>query len=467
MLKKIDYLGCEPKLYINSDTTFSTKFGGIITILLAIIISVLFLLFGKDFYYRINPIVITEFGTYPSYPVYYLDSSNFTLAVAIEDDQSMVWKNDSEIYLQLHLVAYEFNNGDSVYNETITKLVPCEEKHFAFNTSQNSVKFKNHQCFDFSNLKAGGFWDASYVYYFYFSVNICPNGKLSPDGEPCALETSNIFNNNNHYFSIYMQQYTVNPTDYNDPMKWQIKNFYYLLDKSIQKNYRFNYIETKIKSDYGWLFETLSNINVLSIDLIEFDVSTNSNFDSRISTASFYFSKRYVYYSRSYTKIQTLAANVGGVMKLFFLMGMLLVKKYNLFYMNKELAESIVHYNRKTSHHIPNNQTIKNLNPKSMIINNFVSTNHILDPCSKASRVIDIADKHLKRGLTQMIVIDKSSILSYYKDQIFSCCIKKRKLDYKLAEDVVKNRMDTKHLILMQIELEELRKSILGDSPPL
>lgn len=460
MLSGLDYLGCESKLYINSSTTYVTKFGGFITILLGVILSVLFLLFGKDFYYRINPIVITELGTYASYPIYYLDNSNFTLALGIEDDSSVVWKNDTEVYLSMHLIAYDTSNEYSLYNETIMNLIPCEERHFFYNSSENALRFKNHMCYDFQRMMAGGLWDSSYVYYFYFSVNICQNGSQSPNGDPCAEQISTIFDQNNYYFSVYLQQYTVNPTDYDNPMKWGIKNYYFLIDKFLQKNYRFNFIETSIKSDYGWLFETLNTVSVLSLDLIEFDISSNSNSDSRIATSSFYFNRKYLYYSRSYTKIQTLAANVGGVMKLFLLFGVLLVKKYSLFYMNKEIAESIVQESMPSKEILPSKIT-------SVKLNNLISvSNQSIEPHSKSSK-LNFNKRENPKGkaaIKTSLFIANVSFFEYYKDQLCKCFRKRKQREISYAEDIIKIRMDSKELIKRQVEHEALLRLAFEDS---
>lgn len=466
MLCGLDFLGCESKLYINSSTAYATKFGGCVTIILALIMSVLFLLFGRDFYYRVNPTVITELGTYTSYPIFNLDSSNFTLALGIEDYASVVWRNDTEVFIDMHLVSFEYSNEYAPYNETIMNLIPCEERHFFYNSSENAVRFKNHMCYDFNGMRAGGFWDSNYVYYFYLSVNICLKGNLSPRGDPCAEQISRIFDENNYYFSIYMQQYTVNPTDYVNPMKWGIKNYYFLIDKNIQKNYRFNFIETIIKSDYGWLFETLNTISVLSLDFIEFDVSSISHTDSRIANTSIYFSKKYVYYSRSYSKIQTLAANVGGVMKLFIFIGILIVKKYNMFYMNKELAQAITQESKPSKDIFPCGITY---NFPLVKLNNLVSaSNHTLDRPSKNSKLnLNQPDNSHSQSIgalkTSRLIADVS-LFEYYRDQIFKCCRKSKDREFSYAEDIIKFRMDSKELIKRQIQFEELFSLVFGDS---
>lgn len=82
-LRKLDYLVCEPKFYINGNSRYDTKFEGFITVILGMLLSVLFLLFGKDFYNRTNPIIISEVGNYLQYPNK-ISNDNFTIVLGLE-----------------------------------------------------------------------------------------------------------------------------------------------------------------------------------------------------------------------------------------------------------------------------------------------------------------------------------------------------------------------------------------------
>ena len=91
-----------------------------------------------------------------------------------------------------------------------------------------------------------------------------------------------------------------------------------------------------INSDEGWLLESRKEISKISYKLISTDYSLISNYQNDdknkniYGSVNFYLNKNYVKYIRKYEKIQTLAANVGGILKIFtFLLAIL-----NQFYSN-------------------------------------------------------------------------------------------------------------------------------------
>lgn len=338
ILKKLDYLGTEPKFYVNGQTRYDTNFGGFITVILALMLSILFLLFGRDFYNRTNPTIISETGNYVEYPNYKISNSNFTLVLGLEKDDATVWKNSSQIYVDLRFATYIVENGTGNYNEISLPLVNCEERHFSNNAVSNSERFKQHYCVDFDGLVVGGLWDSDSVKYFFYKVNVCNLGTNAIDGTPCSGELPDLLTNNALYLSIYMQHYSINPTDYNSPLVYGLKNDYFLLDSSLQKKLIYYFGNAVVTSDYGWIFENKESSSTVSFDKLGFDINKLKDSDHTLAIANFYFTKSFLSYSRAYTKIQTLAANVGGVMKLLMMLGFILVKEYNNFYLNIELA---------------------------------------------------------------------------------------------------------------------------------
>lgn len=375
MLRTVDFLGTNCNFYIQSQFHYSTKFGGFVTIVMGAVMCILFALFGKDFYYRINPTLLTETGNYPDYPLFVIDNSNFSLIFGIEDDSSLIWRDDSQIYIQAVFVTYEYQNDSTyVYNEVYVQPNLCEERHFFFNQSSNALRFKDHFCLDFNQTQVGGNWDSNFVYYFYLAINECSEGS-SPSGSSCTSTSSSILNSNNHYMSTYMLNYNIDPNDYTQPLKYGFKNHYFLIDNSILKNYRFNIMQILVNTDYGWLFQAMNNEGALSLDSVEFDVNSNVRQNTRLANASFYFGKRFSSYLRIYTKIQVLAANVGGVMKLLFLIGSLLVRKYSLFYLNKEIITKSKGLNgekqvKESSHYF-------NISNNNFVLNSLVSSSEI------------------------------------------------------------------------------------------
>lgn len=449
MLRSIDFLGSQCKLYINSQQKFETLFGGAVTFVLVAVMSILFGLFGRDFYFRINPSCLTEVGNYDDYPIHYVDNSNFTLAFGIEDDSSTIVRDDSIMLVKLSYVSFQYNSNGSIdYSENTVFPNNCQLRHFS-NDPDKAERFKDHFCVDFNNTKLGGLWDGSFVYYFYIMVDACQD--FTPSGQACSLDKQSILSNY-HFMSVYMQSFDVNPTRYDNPFVFGLKNNYFFIDPNIVKNYIYNIVELIVVSDYGWLFQTIKTDTVLSLDSTEIDINSNSNKDPRYVTISFYFGKKYVRYSRTYSKIQSLAANVGGVMKLIFLVGSIIVQKYSLFYLNESLINSVVDANPILNNQVKENNFLRSL-CSPIHLNNYVNK-----PFSSSHQKLSSSTKCQIAAEIEVSLIKDSKItfVGYYFKRFFAVCLKdKHYRHYSKGESIIKKYLDVRMLLLHLMEIEK------------
>lgn len=437
MLQSLDFLGSECKLYINSNQKYETRFGGAVIIVLCTVMSVLFGIFGRDFYLRVNPSCITEVGNYDEYPVYYIDNSNFTIAFGIEDESSSIIRDDSLMVVKLLFISFEYKSDGSIdYTENTILPNNCQSRHFP-NQLDKAERFKNHFCIDFNNTKVGGLWDSTFVYYFNILVDACQELNST---QVCNEDQSLILVKN-HFMSIYMQSYDVNPTRYVDPFAFGLKNNYFMIDPKIVKNYIYNIVELIVVSDYGWLFETINTESVLSLDSTEIDIKSNVNKNIRFATVSFYFGKKYIRYSRTYTKIQSLAANVGGVMKLIFMFGSLFVQKYSLFYLNQNLINNSLNNPRCSTEIKPTNSCIKLFNSQAQI-NNFLGRSF-----SRMNSQLQLANEKEVKDIGP----SRISFLNYFFKHMLVCL---RDANYKTfikGETIIREKLDFnllfKHLL--------------------
>lgn len=450
MLEKLDLLGSPCQFYYNGNETYNTKLGGAVGIFISIIMALLFVLFGKDFYYRTNPSVVTEIGNYELYPNFTLDASNYTLIYALEDESGEAYLNESNIYVDLKHIVY---SNDPMKNLLLNR-TKCKDLKYPDSFTQSSIRFQNHYCLDLNQVMVGGFWDSSYLSYFSMNARQCQLGKITPDGEPCSGNLDPLLLKNDLYLSIYFQRYYFHPSHYSDPLKYSLTNDYTLLDPLVFKVKRFFFASLVVDSNYGWLFDSSTTLSVLSMDRVEVDLNLKREYDSSYSNVVLYFDKKYYLYSRSYQKLQTLAANVGGVMKFFMVIGSFIVKKYSMFYLMSHLIETSKFESEE------NNCT----KPTNLLINNF----EVQQP--KTADKFNMSNSNIRiNSVTNPIIITekvkkKISFFEYCFRLLARCCRKDAQVASIIeARRVVMSRLDLKNHIIKQTILESILKTLLGD----
>ena len=201
-------------------------------------------------------------------------------------------------------------------------------------------------------LEFGGDWDGQFVNYFNFNFLKCPEGEFNIHGDPCgSVKDEQDMISNYIYASFFFPIILVDPSNYTSPLIKDIKNVYYQLDNNIVKNGIIKMGEIVISSDNGWIIESRINEGLISYESLVNDYSLLSTyiedeyFRNLYGSISIYMNKRYVKYIRTYEKIQTLAANVGGVLKIFTFIFALLNKTYSKFLLEYELINYIKSYN--------------------------------------------------------------------------------------------------------------------------
>lgn len=360
-MKKLDYLGTECKFYFDECDTFQTKFGGIFTVILGVVMLLLFIFFGRDFYLRTNPLVIAEVGTYSYYPDYYLSNANFTVVVGIETEKNDVLEDESEIYLEFYLYSYQYKDESSRLKKEPYPLVKCNASHFSNDKESNADRFKRHKCVDLNSLYVGGFWDSNSIFYISFNVNRCSKGRRSRNGTKCS-DSPTI--DQQYYFSIYTQTYRVSPSDYVSPLKYSIKNESAMVDERLKKYLKYYYQEIIVKTDYGWLFEETVTERALSYNFDQSDFASYDPKTEMLIIADLYFINNFTSYNRVYSKVQSLAANVGGVMKLLVFIGVVFVNKYSLYKLRLEMFKNWAKKNVQ--------EMEDKFQPKNVMVDNFL-----------------------------------------------------------------------------------------------
>ena len=504
IFKSIDLLGTKISLYNNKKTTIKTKIGGILSIVLIILIVLLIIGFGGDFFLRANPSFIPEIVSPSEYPQYRINNKNFSFAYRIEDKYALTFNNDSLLYVEFNQIIVQKNeDGDWVeIRDKILESRPCQAEDFG-----NEQKFKDKHldtwtCPKLDNIDVGGFWDSGYVSYFMLKVKICTEGKTSFEGKKCGTnEEVEKLLSTRLYISTISHSVLINPSNYSHPLDVDYIVRYQELDGLMAKTMRMYYKEVKVETDYGWLLKDYSSeselgLHYYEVDGAHFSQTSGDKFPNTLYWLFLYFNKNLDMYHRQYTKIQDLAAQVGGILKILYIAGQFLISIYstisfefdliNLFFsesdkdeISKNLSKSTNEGNHAIIQNSLSQMTIKN---EEVTLNLRKQDNNTMQRHStteNSGHINNVKLYELKlKNLTEKFEERKKkyseassafdSFNSYFCQlKLCACCNYKNKEKnikfIEFASNKLKDYLEVQKIIFSQMNLEKINKIMFNE----
>ena len=239
-MKNIDFLGGNINFNVDKTPRLTSVFGGIFTIISGIFLVLLFVGFGRNFYKRINPIVVKSPEIPKNYTFINVTNTEMSFSFRFEDFDGNAIINDQLFFIEgKYIDQIVGNDGEwEVLEDSNIQNFPCEKEMFPEGTNiRENMDVSQFRCPVFGGRDFGGFWDGNKISYFYFSINYCSEGFFNNEGKPCLPdEEKDKILDNIAYISIYYQKLIVDPTIYQIPMKKEIENVYYILDKKATKD---------------------------------------------------------------------------------------------------------------------------------------------------------------------------------------------------------------------------------------
>jgi hypothetical protein len=377
-MESLDFLGGKICFYSNRQETIKSNFGGIISSICIILLGLLIAGFGQDFFKRTNPQIIQSTITSDEYPEFVVNNKNFSIAFRIEDDSGKLFDRTDLFYAEF---IYYINqkNAKGTWEEIEYRILNSTVCNSNLIYDDSTFIQENDQiyCPILNNIIVGGYWDYNFVKAFQINVRECLEGNFSPNNIACATqEEKQKFLSEKLYFSLYYQEIIVNPHNYKQGLQRFMKTEYLILDHKLEKTQIYFFELNTMKTDYGWLLvdekvENLIGFKDNSMDIISKDLLKHGMFEDSLARISIYFNKDLNEFRREYSKAQTLAAQVGGVLKFFIWIGSTIVSKYNLCMINLNLGSLILY--EKNENEVINKETSKNDSSRFSLKNNFSS----------------------------------------------------------------------------------------------
>lgn len=335
MLSRIDFSNTKLTLFYKGKKAVFSSFGGLVSLFSCVLLLLLIVAFGRDFYYRTNPYVYFSTLDTGEYQNATISKSNFTLAFRFEDE--FVVKRDVQGLSFFFQIFYEEYSRDSLtgefimINQTILPYRSCNIEDVYFENF-GSKDYRNFYCMDYSTLKIGGFWDSNYVSFFYINYYRCLTTNPFTNETCNSPEITQSFLNNLTYVSYLLPDMYYNHSNYANPITNKVFNQYNILDDSLRKDIYYKLSINQVESDYGWILENKSAYSILIYEshTVDYNINKQPYDDSTyLGSANFYLNKELKINHRIYSKLQGLIANIGGVFKAVTMIISLLSELYN------------------------------------------------------------------------------------------------------------------------------------------
>jgi len=347
-----DIFGYMPSFNINNNRNFKTFFGSLISSIVVMLIIACIWEFGREIIYKITPHVIEYLEHNPKIAKSInLTNDNFILGFTInknspnQDDVPEIITIDNSLFnIKVNQI---FTDEIIDFNNTLTKTLikrkqikmkPCNNfanETIAFNFL--GYNLANSYCLDFDNnenynLKIQNF---NYKNYISFEVEKCANWTDSSIsiGENITCKEQDIINSyvSSLKISFFIYNPVVNPSDYFNPLTYDLVQINEFLNPYLNKEIELLLSQIEVQSEVGWLMENIETIKSFElqnqnkiINLMNSNLNINNRNDKLIKFILNLSNDIHIV-KRLYIKVQTIAANLGGIIKFLLLLGELIV----------------------------------------------------------------------------------------------------------------------------------------------
>ena len=480
-LEKVDFLGTKVSLYSKENSMIQTRLGGALSVWVAIMLCLTIAGFGDDFFHRKNPSFIEETVSPTEYQFFNVTNKNFSFAYVLEDINGKQIKNDTHFYIRFLHIRYDKDENDewvTAINEDLP-VVGCREEHFGDTEKFKQKGLSSWLCPDINHRYVGGFWDAKSVSFLRARVYRCIEGQKNLEGKECATkEESSKTLSTRLFFSTITQSYLVNPNNYYTPLSVDYKTRYEQLDSLYFKRMNMLFKQVIVITDYGWLIKDTSQVNILGFSEYNTDGLHNSELigsntgessPSLYYEFTMYFDKGQDKYYREYTKGQELAAQVGGIVKIFYICGMIVVFLYNTSSYEYDIINNVFDGEMK-------DEPIKgfggsgNCNDISDISNVQINKVGIsTNDADLTTKLKKVQEDFLKKRAKNKVKESPFTSFAYYfcKLKLCICCNKTKEAKNakfaKIANEQIKAYLDVSCIIKNQMNLEKVMKLLFNE----
>ena len=313
MFSRLDYYGRNISFGIDNRATFQTYLGSILTLLTIGLIILCILVFGSDLYYSENPNLLDQTSQPLETTPLYFEPDNYTLAFSFGDGY---FSFDPSKYFSTAITYEYINNFESYTNVTPLSFRLCSAKDFQ--RYLGYYQQGNFYCLNINSFILNGSWTENFLSRIYVKVNRCKN-TTSNNNSCYSDDIISKKIQDGVYFNIYVEDRSVDGENYKEPFSNYLKDLYWSLDNYIGKHVEVYLRKVSMNTDSGLLLSSYENNFIHKFENYDLDMVSVQNPINRtypLVKLVIYASAKTQIIKRIYPKIQQVAAEVSGMIKI-------------------------------------------------------------------------------------------------------------------------------------------------------
>ena len=314
----IDIYGSKARFTIKGHKTYQTVFGSIITLISYSVIFVFFIVFSKEIIYHKKPNVITS-DLIDSSPLHFLLSNEFIWAISLQFLNYSMYIDERVYTLKAYAaISNVHENGTASETQVNLNLVKCSDYSFSVIPEYfHGLALENLYCVNLTGIELRGVYMEDKWTTINFRFIKCINSTNNNNFCKTPDEISEILNGG--YIGIFTTDYQIIPSNYKKPAQIYGKNIFTSFSIKQYMDFWVYFQIKQINTDKGIFFESILTQTFLTFE------STSENKDYRQSdnflTVYIRESTNRKVLDRTYSKFQDIAANIGGIIKIIFIIG--------------------------------------------------------------------------------------------------------------------------------------------------
>jgi len=140
----------------------------------------------------------------------------------------------------------------------------------------------------------------------------------------------------NSQLGIHLIDKSINPFNYNNPVNYDLRSYYFSVDEYFTKTIEINLKNSTLLSDSGLIIQNWFQTTIFSLNYLSEKISMKDS-EKNIAIVNIKSSFNSDYCKRNYMKIQIFAARIGGIINAAMFIANLIIK-----FINKHLMHSII-----------------------------------------------------------------------------------------------------------------------------
>ena len=366
--------------FSNNRERIGSWFGLFLTLAYILVFLVMFIIYAIDSFKR-KDIRVYESNMFSNEtPSIDINSTVLNLAFGLEDPISLNRFIDPSIYYPEIIFVDQIKNNRGEFETVVQKelnYTRCKNDSFGkkYREVIGNIELNNSYCLKDFNLTLAGGYKYDRMSYILIKIIPCYNETNKYICKP--KEVIERYLTRGH-LSIFIKDFGLNPTNYNNPILPTIQNLYLNIDKRIYRKNILNFGITEIQTDTGLFYEHFNIKKYLKFNSEQRSFYMRSDNDAFIQEKQIYtiqirLDDNIHIQKRSYQKISEIISLIGGYMQLLSTVFSLISILTNLD-LEVKILNNLFNFNLKQNKMTIKINNIKDFNSNKSKYKNFFYT---------------------------------------------------------------------------------------------